>query len=82
MRLWWRYHKVQPGDTLASLARSYRVTASSIAGVNQLDGTELQANAELIIPIAPGKHPVSDTMPPTPAGSRATKFTRETRSKP
>ncbi len=61
MRLWWRYHKVQPGDTLASVARSYRVTASSIAGVNQLDGTELQVNAELIIPIAPGKHPVSDT---------------------
>jgi membrane-bound lytic murein transglycosylase D len=62
MRLWWRYHKVQPGDTLASIARAYRVTANSIAGVNQLDGTELQANAELIIPIAPGKHPVSDTM--------------------
>ena len=43
MRLWWRYHKVQPGDTLASLARSYRVTASSIAAVNQLEGTEIQA---------------------------------------
>jgi membrane-bound lytic murein transglycosylase D len=61
MRLWWRYHKVQPGDTLASLARSYRVTADAIAGANQLDGTELQADAELIIPVAPSKHPVSDT---------------------
>ena len=31
MRLWWRYHKVKPGDTLASLAHTYRVTAKSIA---------------------------------------------------
>ena len=38
MRLWWRYHKVQPGDTLASIARSYHVTVSSIVGANQLDG--------------------------------------------
>src|SRR5882762_1165135 len=59
MRLWWRYHKVQPGDTLASLGRSYHVTAKSIATANQLDGTELQAGAKVVIPIAVGKHPVS-----------------------
>ena len=62
MRLWWRYHKVEPGDTLASLARSYHVTANSIVAANRIEGTALQANAELIIPVAPGKHPVSDTM--------------------
>jgi membrane-bound lytic murein transglycosylase D len=60
MRLWWRYHKVQPGDTLASLGRSYRVTAKSIATANQLEGTELEAGVKVIIPIAAGKHPVSD----------------------
>ena len=60
MRLWWRYHKVQPGDTLASLGRSYHVTAKSIATANQLDGTELQAGAKVLIPVAVGKHPVSD----------------------
>jgi membrane-bound lytic murein transglycosylase D len=60
MRLWWRYHKVQPGDTLASLARSYRVTAKSIAVANQLDGTDLEAGAKVIIPVAAGKHAVSD----------------------
>jgi membrane-bound lytic murein transglycosylase D len=60
MRLWWRYHKVQPGDTLASLGRSYRVTAKSIATANQMDGTELEAGSKVIIPIAAGKHPVSD----------------------
>ncbi len=63
MRLWWRYHKVQPSDTLASLARSYRVTAKSIATANHLDGTDtdLEADAKVVIPIAPGKHPLSDT---------------------
>jgi membrane-bound lytic murein transglycosylase D len=61
MRLWWRYHKVQPGDTLASLARSYRVTAKSISTANHLDSTELQADAMIVIPMAVGKHPLSDT---------------------
>jgi membrane-bound lytic murein transglycosylase D len=61
MRLWWRYYKVQPGDTLASLARSYRITAKSIATANHLDGTELEAGARVIVPVAPGKHPLSDT---------------------
>ena len=30
MRLWWRYHTVHSGDTLASLARTYRMTAKSM----------------------------------------------------
>jgi len=60
MRLWWRYHTVQAGDTLASLARSYHTTAKAITSANQLDGPELQADAKLIIPVAPGKHPASD----------------------
>jgi membrane-bound lytic murein transglycosylase D len=61
MRLWWRYHKVQPGDTLASLSRSYRVTTKSIATANHLEGTELEADTKVIIPVAAGKHPASDT---------------------
>jgi membrane-bound lytic murein transglycosylase D len=60
MRLWWRYHTVHSGDTLAALARTYRVTAKSIAAANHLDGTELAVDAKLVIPIAPGKHPLSD----------------------
>jgi membrane-bound lytic murein transglycosylase D len=60
MRLWWRYHKVQPGDTLASLARTYRVTAKSIGAANQIDSTDLEAGAKVVIPLAVGKHPVSD----------------------
>jgi membrane-bound lytic murein transglycosylase D len=61
MRLWWRYHTVQPGETLASLGRTYRVTAKSIVAANHLDSTELEADAKLIIPVAAGKHPASDT---------------------
>jgi membrane-bound lytic murein transglycosylase D len=62
MRLWWRYHKVQSGDTLASLARAYRTTAKSIAEVNHLatDGA-LSTDARLVIPVAPGRHPIPDT---------------------
>ncbi len=55
MRVWWRYHKVQPGETLAAVARTYRTTPKAIAEANNLDGDELLADAKLIIPIAPGK---------------------------
>lgn len=60
MRLWWRFHKVQPGDTLASLSRSYRVTAKSIMVANQLEGSELETGSRVIIPVAAGKNPLSD----------------------
>ena len=57
MRVWWRYHKVQAGDTLASLARTYRTTSKAIAEANNLeDGQELTPDSKLTIPIAPGKH--------------------------
>ena len=61
MRLWWRFHTVHSGDTLASLARNYHTTAKLISAANHLEGTELEADAKLVIPVAPGKHPLSDT---------------------
>jgi membrane-bound lytic murein transglycosylase D len=70
-RVWWRYHKVQGGETLASIARTYHTTPKSIAEANNLDGgpsggpnggpnddpknASLSPDARLIIPIAPGK---------------------------
>ena len=60
MRLWWRYATVHPGDTLASRARNYHTTAKSIATANHLEDTELETNAKLVIPVAPGKHPLND----------------------
>ncbi len=35
--------------------------AKSIATANQLDGSELEAGGKVIIPVAAGKHPASDT---------------------
>jgi membrane-bound lytic murein transglycosylase D len=60
-RLWWRYHKVQSGETLAFLARNYHTTARSITEVNHLEGEQLESDARIIIPVAPGKHPLNDT---------------------
>jgi membrane-bound lytic murein transglycosylase D len=61
MRVWWRYHDVAPGDTLASLARSYHTTRVAIAEANGLGQAEdLLPDAKLIIPVAPGKHPAGE----------------------
>jgi membrane-bound lytic murein transglycosylase D len=60
MRLWWRYPTVHSGDTLASLARTYHLTAKSIAEANHLEGAQLEADARVVIPITPRKHPLSE----------------------
>jgi membrane-bound lytic murein transglycosylase D len=61
MRVWWRYHKVQAEDTLASLARTYRTTAKAIAQANNLeDGEPLAPDSKLTIPIAPGKRAMNE----------------------
>jgi membrane-bound lytic murein transglycosylase D len=62
-RVWWRYHKVQGEETLASIARTYHTTPRAIAEANGLDGgpsdgpknASLSPETRLIIPIAPGK---------------------------
>jgi len=62
-RVWWRYHKVQGGETLAAVARTYHTTPRAIAEANDLnDGLNngaLSPETRLIIPIAAGKQ--SDT---------------------
>src|SRR5579872_7019200 len=61
MRVWWRYHKVAPGDTLSSVAGTFHTSRQAIVQANNLDGIEtLRAESELIIPVAPGKHPAED----------------------
>jgi membrane-bound lytic murein transglycosylase D len=52
-RVWWRYHKVQAGDTLLGIAKKYHASASSIAQVNNLEsGDDLPVDDKLIIPVA------------------------------
>ena len=66
-RVWWRYHKVQGGETLASIARTYHTTPTAIAEANDLElgrnsgpnSVSLSPETRLIIPIAAGKQ--SDT---------------------
>ncbi|MGB8011038.1 MAG: LysM peptidoglycan-binding domain-containing protein, partial [Terriglobales bacterium] len=58
-RVWWRYHKVLRGESLAAIARTYHTTPKAIAEANDLNDDELAPDARLIIPIAPGKQ--SDT---------------------
>jgi membrane-bound lytic murein transglycosylase D len=64
-RVWWRYHKVQGGETLASIARTYRTSPKAIADANGLDeglnNGAIHTEARLIIPIATGKNQDADT---------------------
>src|SRR5271154_230460 len=70
-RVWWRYHKVQAGETLAAVAHTYHTTPKAIAEANDLD-LEVSANGSaksgalapetrLIIPIAAGKQADTST---------------------
>ncbi len=53
-RRYWRFHQVQEGDTLASLARTWHVSRSELAYVNQLKpDADLDSVDSVIIPQAP-----------------------------
>jgi membrane-bound lytic murein transglycosylase D len=51
-RVAWRYYKVQPGDTLAAIAKKYRTTVRAIAQANSVPETELMADTRLVIPVS------------------------------
>jgi len=74
MRVWWRYHKVLPGDTVAFIAQSYRSTPQAIVRANELTpDAELVADTRLVIPIAPGRHATTED-----AQAYSRRFTRYT----
>jgi len=54
-RVWWHYHKVVPGDTLAVLAKKYHTTVEAIVQANTLEGDELGDQQKLVIPVTPGR---------------------------
>src|SRR5208282_2413701 len=72
-RVSWRYHKVQSGETLASIARTYHTTPTTIAEANDLSDISkagsnrssyneaLAPESRLIIPIAPSKQTDTST---------------------
>ncbi len=54
-RVWWRAHKVEAGETLASIAKKYRVSPVAVAEVNQIErSTSLELGSRLVLPLAPG----------------------------
>jgi membrane-bound lytic murein transglycosylase D len=60
-RVLWRYQKIEPGDTLVSLARKYHTTERAIAAANNLEGGELSSDSKLVIPIT-GATPREETV--------------------
>ena len=56
MRVNWRKHRVEDGETLSQIAQRYRTTTSAIAQVNSLnEDARLQFGDKLIIPVTPGQ---------------------------
>jgi membrane-bound lytic murein transglycosylase D len=61
-RRYWRFHKLAEGESLEEVARSYHVSASEIAAVNQLSsGEDLTGVDALVIPVAPVTAPALRT---------------------
>jgi membrane-bound lytic murein transglycosylase D len=57
----WRRHRVESGETLTSIAKTYRVTPAAIAEANDLErGAALQPGEKLIIPAT---RPLEETKP-------------------
>jgi membrane-bound lytic murein transglycosylase D len=55
-RIWWRAHKVEGGETIASVAKRFHVSPVALAEVNQVNrNTPLEQGAHLVLPLAPGK---------------------------
>jgi membrane-bound lytic murein transglycosylase D len=58
----WRYHRVASEDTLASVARTYRVSVADLATANQLDeGRSIAGVEALVVPTSPVAAPSSHT---------------------
>ncbi len=55
MRTLWRYHQVESGETLTSIAHQYHATPASITEANSLPSDDLTVGAKLIIPVTPGR---------------------------
>jgi membrane-bound lytic murein transglycosylase D len=54
----WRYHRVVAGDTLASVAREYRVAQTELVAANQLGEIESIEGVEaLVVPVPPVSTP-------------------------
>jgi membrane-bound lytic murein transglycosylase D len=69
MRTFWRYHRVEYGESLGSIARKYHTSTAVIEEANNLSSDETTVGSKLIIPIAPGQ--AADTVA---FSSKATRY--------
>ncbi|MGA2984396.1 MAG: transglycosylase SLT domain-containing protein [Terriglobia bacterium] len=54
-RIWWRAHRVLEGETLAGIAKEFRVSPIALAQANQLTASSsLEQGAHLVVPMAAG----------------------------
>ena len=54
-RIWWRAHKVLEGETLAGIAKQFRISPVALAQANQLTASSsLEQGAHLVVPMAAG----------------------------
>src|ERR1035438_2172684 len=61
-RISWRYHAVAAADTLASVAREFRVEPAELATANQLHASDsLDSVAALVVPVPPAAAPSAQT---------------------
>jgi membrane-bound lytic murein transglycosylase D len=59
----WRYHRVTPDDSLASVAHTYHVTVAELAAANQLHADQSMTGIEaLVVPVAPVAAPSLNTL--------------------
>ena len=59
----WRYHRVTPDDTLASVARTYHVTVAALAEANEMDEDQSISGVDaLVVPVAPVAVPSVHTL--------------------
>lgn len=62
-RRYWRYHTLTPDDSLGEIARTFHVSVSDIADVNQLSSTTNLSGVDgVIIPVSPRYEPSSTTL--------------------
>jgi len=62
-RISWRYHRVTADDTLASVARTYRVGVAELAAANQMRPDDSVSGMEaLVVPVAPVSTPSLHTL--------------------
>jgi membrane-bound lytic murein transglycosylase D len=59
----WRYHRITAEETLASVAREYRVSEAELAEANQLRaGDSIEGVEALVVPLAPAALPSAHTV--------------------